>query len=178
MIEAVPLQAGFRLTQIKNSQQDCLLFNPNSYKSMHLNVLCKLLPGAGSLPNQNSVGRSGSSHSREPHHTINKTILKAMKLITILLFAACMQVSAGAFSQTVTLKEKDISLKEIFAKIEVQTGYTFICKSELLSDAKKVTINVTNAPLEEALAICFKEQLLSYKILDKIIDYHSSLRRR
>lgn len=92
-----------------------------------------------------------------------------MKLIAILLFAACMQVSAEGYSQNVTLLEKDAPLKKVFTEIHKQTGYAFFCNETLFENMRSVTIKVKNAPLETALAICLKEQGLAYTIVGKNI---------
>jgi TonB-linked SusC/RagA family outer membrane protein len=92
-----------------------------------------------------------------------------MKLTSLILLAACLQVSARGLSQTLSLKEKNVPLKQVFQKIEQQTGYSFIYKSEVLAGTKNITIQVTNATLEQVLDLCFKDQPLSYKIFDKII---------
>ncbi len=97
-----------------------------------------------------------------------KTLL-IMKLIAIFLFAACLQVSANGYSQRITLSQANSSLKSIFREIENQSGYQFFYKEKLLKQAGKVTINVTNASLEDVLDKCFKGQQLTYAIVDKII---------
>jgi TonB-linked SusC/RagA family outer membrane protein len=107
---------------------------------------------------------------RRPHIASRfKQMLLAMKLTTFLLLAAFLQLSARGLSQTLTLNEKNVPLRQVFQKIEKQTGYTFIYKSELLASTNKVSIRVTNASLDQVLDICFKDQPLSYKIFDKII---------
>jgi TonB-linked SusC/RagA family outer membrane protein len=99
----------------------------------------------------------------------NTKLLRIMRLTSFLILAACLQVSARGLTQTLTLKEDNVPLKQVFQKIEKQTGYTFIYKTEVLANAKNVTINVSNASLEQVLHICFKNQPLSYKIFEKII---------
>lgn len=98
-----------------------------------------------------------------------KKTLLIMKLTAILLFAACMQVSATGFSQKITLSQNNVSLKKVFKEIENQSGYQFFYRDKLLRQAGDVSIHVTNASIEEALNECFKNQPLTYSILDKII---------
>lgn len=92
-----------------------------------------------------------------------------MKLLLIFLFAACLQVSAKGFAQQVNLNEKNISLVKLFEKIKSQTGYQFFYADEVLSGAKKVSVNINNATLTQALDACFKDQPLDYTIADKTI---------
>ncbi len=72
-------------------------------------------------------------------------------------------------AQTVTLTEKNASLETLFKQIERQTGYFFVYRDEWIAQATKITINVKGVSLKEALDICFKEQTLSYIIVDKLI---------
>ncbi|MBL7726374.1 MAG: SusC/RagA family TonB-linked outer membrane protein, partial [Dinghuibacter sp.] len=92
-----------------------------------------------------------------------------MKLTTVLLIAACMQVSASGFSQKVTLKENNATLQKIFSEIRKQTGYQFFYADEALVSAKNVSINIKRASVEEALDICFRNQQLSYTISENTI---------
>ena len=90
-----------------------------------------------------------------------------LRLAAVLLLAACLQVSASA--QSVSLLERDVTLDKVFRKIEQQTGYTFVYRDQLLQQAKKVTIDVKGLSLEKVLELCFKDQPLTYSIIDKTI---------
>lgn len=111
-------------------------------------------------------------------HSVNLSLSKRdgyikslliMKLIIIFIFATCLEVSATGYSQKVTLSKDDASLKTIFNEIEKQSGYNFFYKDKVLKQTKGVSIHVKDVSVEEALNICFKNQPLSYTILDKII---------
>src|ERR1043165_1018633 len=95
--------------------------------------------------------------------------LLIMKLSVIFLLVACLQVSAGGFAQTVTLSEKQASLQKIFREINKQTGFQFFYEDEILKQAGKVDINVTNASVQNVLSICFKAQPLTYSIVGNAI---------
>lgn len=92
-----------------------------------------------------------------------------MKLATILLLATCLQVTANGIGQNVTLSRKGSSLQKLFREINRQTGYQFFYKDDLLNQAGKVDLQVTNAPLEEVLNICFKDLPITYSIVEKTI---------
>ncbi len=92
-----------------------------------------------------------------------------MKLTTVLLIATCLQVSAKSYSQTVTLKENNISLVKVFEEITKQTGYQFFYADEVLSTAKPVNVDIKNAGIRAVLDICFKDQQLDYTISEKTI---------
>ncbi len=92
-----------------------------------------------------------------------------MRLTTVILMAACLQISAAALPQKITLSKQNASLEEVFREIRKQSGYLFLYNNELLQQAKPVSIRVTDAPLEEVLALCFRQQPFSYTVVDKTI---------
>jgi len=99
---------------------------------------------------------------------LTKSLL-IMKFIAILLFATGLQVSATGYSQTITLTQNNVSLKKVFREIEKQSGYQFFYKDRLIRQAGTVSINVRNATVESVLNECFKNQSLSYTLIDKIV---------
>ena len=107
-----------------------------------------------------------------PYWELTKT-LRIMKLTAILLFAAALQVTAkGVAQEKITLSLANTSLEKVFDQIEAQTGFVFIYKDETVKD-KKVSIQVTNATLAQALDICLKGQALTYKIVGKSVAIKS-----
>lgn len=92
-----------------------------------------------------------------------------MKLIPIICLAFCLQVSTGGDAQTVSLSEKNGSLKKVFGKLQKQTGYTFLYSLELLAHAKKITVTLRHVSLQQALDTCFKDQPFTYKLLGRMI---------
>jgi hypothetical protein len=61
---------------------------------------------------------------------ISNQMRKAMKLTSILLLAATLQVSARGYSQNVSLKVKGASLEKVMSEIQRQTGYRFIYEKD------------------------------------------------
>ncbi len=94
---------------------------------------------------------------------------KVMKLTIVLLTTMFLQVSANGLSQSVTLNVKKASIETVFKEIEKQTGYGFLYTKKTLQNTGKVSVNVTNAPLNEVLQLCFNNQNLSYTIQNKTI---------
>lgn len=92
-----------------------------------------------------------------------------MKLAVLLMIAGAMQVSATGFSQNVTLTERNVSLEKVFQKMEQQTGFFFWYESKALRGAKKISLDVTQTPIREALDRCLAGQPYSYTIIDKTI---------
>lgn len=93
--------------------------------------------------------------------------LLVMKLTTLMLIIALVQASAAGFSQ-VRLSTKNASLETVFEKIKKQTGYTFFYDLKDVRDVK-VTVQVNDATLNEALDKCFNGLSLNYEIKDKTI---------
>lgn len=99
---------------------------------------------------------------------IPKTLL-IMKLVSIFMLAACLQVGARGFSQTITLSEKNITLQKLLKKINRQSGFQFFYKDALLNKAGKINIDVKDAPLEQVLDICFRNLPVTYSVVEKTI---------
>jgi len=92
-----------------------------------------------------------------------KTGLK-MKITTVLLFAASLQVCAIGMAQKVSLKFKNDEMSTVFKEIEKQTNFSFVYGEEQLAEAEKITISLKNEKLEVALNLIFKDQPLTYTI--------------
>ncbi|MGF6930280.1 TonB-linked SusC/RagA family outer membrane protein [Chitinophaga sp. W2I13] len=91
-----------------------------------------------------------------------------MKLAVLLIIVST-GISASAHSQTVTLNERNLSLKRIFSLIEKQTGYSFWYDVNLLKEARKVDIRVDKASLPEVMELSLKGQPFHYSIVDNVI---------
>lgn len=98
-----------------------------------------------------------------------KNCFRVMKLTAILLTISLLQVQAEGLSQTVTFSGKNMQLEKVFSVIKQQTGYVFLYTDDVIKDAKKVTLNVKDAQLEEVLKLAFKDQPLGYLIENKTI---------
>jgi len=99
---------------------------------------------------------------------VSKQTLKFMKLIAIILFAACLQVSARGYSQ-ITLSETNVPLQKVFQEIQQQSGYDFVSTYETLQEAGNITVKVRNVSLQKALEECFKGKPLIYVIIGKTV---------
>ncbi|MCK9627614.1 MAG: SusC/RagA family TonB-linked outer membrane protein [Bacteroidales bacterium] len=95
--------------------------------------------------------------------------LKSIRISSVLLLLSFFLISAKTYAQTVTLNTKDASLVIVCTQINQQTGYNFFYKDDYINSAKKVTVNLKNVPLTEALEICFAGQPVTYKITGKTI---------
>lgn len=92
-----------------------------------------------------------------------------MKLVIFLLTTLCFQVQARGYGQVINLTEQNVSLETVLKKIKKQSGFNLVYRSEWMRETKKVTVNLKNATIDDALNICFKNQPLTYELIDKII---------
>ncbi|WP_166437240.1 SusC/RagA family TonB-linked outer membrane protein [Niastella caeni] len=92
-----------------------------------------------------------------------------MKLTSILMLGACMQVAARVHSQTVTYSGKNVPLEKIFTVVEKQTGYVFFYDEAILKDAQPVSIRAENYSLTLFLSCVLNGQPLKYSLQNKTI---------
>src|SRR5215208_1081594 len=97
-----------------------------------------------------------------------KQTLLVMKFTAIFLFVICLQASAKGYSQ-ITLSEKNAPLQKVFKQIHKQSGYDFLYSYELLQLAGRISIDVRNVSLQQALELCLKDKPLAYAIVEKTI---------
>ncbi len=96
-------------------------------------------------------------------------ILRIMNFTAILLFSCSLQIGARVNLKGVTLRVKNAPLDKVFQEIKKQTGYTFMYTEAMLKEAKKVSMEVNNSSIHEALTICFTSQPFTYEIIDKTV---------
>lgn len=66
-------------------------------------------------------------------------------LIVALLASTC------AYCQQVTISGSNLRLEQVFTEIRKQTGFEFICASNILATSRPVTLDVSHAPLQQVL---------------------------
>ncbi|HTD40666.1 MAG TPA: SusC/RagA family TonB-linked outer membrane protein, partial [Mucilaginibacter sp.] len=98
-----------------------------------------------------------------------RKFLLTMKITTFILFLAFMQASASVFSQKITYKENDVSLKMVLNEINKQTGYNVFWSPKSIQNTHKLDVNFQNNSIEEVLDICLKDLKLTYTIEGKSI---------
>lgn len=134
---------------------------------MQLDCYVKTVPVARFLFTRRRFRRQASSPVNGP--CLRNQVIRVMKLTSLLLTLFCLNVSAGAFAQRISLNVKDKSLEKVFDLIEHQTSYTFVYRNEWLTDTKPVNMNITGASIDEVMKTCLKQQPLYYEIIDKTI---------
>ncbi len=92
-----------------------------------------------------------------------------IKMIVALLVITAGQLQAGTFAQTLNIKKSNAPIVDVFREIKKQTGYTVLCKSEVIKNTPHVSVNFTNLPLEKALNTLLPAHGLDYVLEGKSI---------
>jgi TonB-linked SusC/RagA family outer membrane protein len=87
-----------------------------------------------------------------------------MKLTAILIFISLLQASAKSFSQ-VSLNARNVPLVNVLKQIREQTGFTFFYENKDVKD-RRISIQVSNVSLDQALSICLSGSPLDFKIVE------------
>ena len=95
--------------------------------------------------------------------------LLVMRLTVILLFSFCLNVCANGYGQKISITRTNASLQKVFADIRKQAGYHFMYTSDLLEKAGKINLDVKDETIENVLNACFKNQPLTYSIVEKVV---------
>lgn len=99
-----------------------------------------------------------------PRCGLSTKIMLVMKLTTFLVLVTCLQVSATAYSQKVTLSVKKMPLQKVLTEIITQTGVSIVYSERVLQSASPVSIRVKDASVQEVLELCLKGQQVTYAL--------------
>lgn len=102
-------------------------------------------------------------------NTKYRQAVRIMKITAFILLVCTLHVSAGGYSQAISLSEKDVPLTKVFSVIEKQTQFVFLYDVDMVKHGKNVTIAVKNMQLQQVLDLLFKDQPMSYLITGNII---------
>lgn len=90
------------------------------------------------------------------------------KAIYIVLAVLCFNLSA--FSQDISLKNRDITLKEAMEQLKTVSGYSFVFSSMDVDTSKRISLSLKDATIEEAVQQILKGQKdIDYEIQGKKI---------
>src|SRR5687768_9865839 len=99
------------------------------------------------------------SKQKERNKMLAQT-LRVMKLTAILLMVIALQVSASGHAQKLTLDLRNVSLEKVFKDIRKQTGFVFFYEKSILQKTAKISVQVKDVTIEEALKKCLQDQQL------------------
>lgn len=103
-----------------------------------------------------------------PHRRI-PLILRVMKVTTLIIFAAIMQVSASTFAQKITLRQSNVSLKQLFNVIRQQTGYDVLYQTNEFDATQTLNANFKDTPLKDVLDKSLDNRHVQYTIEENTI---------
>ncbi|MCJ8211332.1 SusC/RagA family TonB-linked outer membrane protein [Mucilaginibacter sp. RS28] len=92
-----------------------------------------------------------------------------MKLTIILITIACVQVSARAIAQQININAKNTSLSKVLQIIQQQSGQSIFFDNRQVQKAQVSNVSISNASLQDALAIVLKDQPFAYTIIDNTV---------
>lgn len=96
-------------------------------------------------------------------------LLIMMKLVTIMLLVSFVQVSAASFGQSITVKEKRVTLEKIIKELKKQAGYDVLLSTSKIKSNTLVNAGFNNAPVESVMERILSGKDLTYTIEDKTI---------
>jgi TonB-linked SusC/RagA family outer membrane protein len=92
-----------------------------------------------------------------------------MKLTIILMLFFTFQVTAKSNAQRITIVKNNVSLQEVFAIIEQQTGYHFFYDKDVIQRIDPINVSIKDATLDLALSTCLKDHQLTYSIVSNTV---------
>ncbi|MCK9414952.1 MAG: carboxypeptidase-like regulatory domain-containing protein, partial [Prolixibacteraceae bacterium] len=94
-----------------------------------------------------------------------------MKLLTLMLFAAFVSASASSYSQATkfNLDLKNVSISDVFQKIEEQSEFVILFNEKTFDIKRKVDIAVRDETVDKILDQVFEGEKDAYKIFDRQI---------
>ncbi|GAA4800394.1 TonB-dependent receptor [Olivibacter ginsenosidimutans] len=90
-----------------------------------------------------------------------------MKLTILLIVIFSLNASTKVLSQ-ITIRAEYAPLEDIFSQIEKQSGYHFFYKIKSIKEAS-ASVNIQNAPVQDALKSVLKDQPFEFAIVDKTV---------
>jgi hypothetical protein len=98
---------------------------------------------------------------------LNKIWL-TMKLIILFLSLNVLQISASVYSQksSITVKDRNLTLKEVIEVIEEQTDYRFVFRDNFLDVKETINISAEEKEVEDLLPELFANNNLKYIIFE------------
>src|SRR6478672_10818633 len=97
---------------------------------------------------------------------LQSKVLLAMKLTTLLTFFFTLNVAASGFGQNkISLKVKKTEIGGVLRSIEKQTNYRFLYNDKLDDIRDKVSLNVKEVNISEALDLLLENTRLKYEMM-------------
>ena len=100
-----------------------------------------------------------------------KKLTRIMKLYLAILVITVMQATASVYSQTarLNLKMENATISEVFDAIEKQSEFFFFYNRGQINDQQRVSVDLQNSKIDEALTTVFGKNTVTYEIVGKNI---------
>jgi len=98
-----------------------------------------------------------------PPGYIHKFLL-VMKLTTILIIAAFLQVSAATYAQKVTYKSNKVTLEQMIKEIRKQTGYNVLASGNKIDKIPAKAVDFKDTPIQDVLQTFLAGQPLTFTL--------------
>ena len=94
-----------------------------------------------------------------------------IRITAFFILLGLLQVSASVYSQqtNLILKLENTNIEQVFRKIEEQSKFYFLYRSDLLKEVPPVSIQVNDAKLEDILNKILIPNGFSYEIEDRVV---------
>ncbi len=94
----------------------------------------------------------------------------SMRLSVLFIVLIQFLALSVVYGNEINLKVKDMPLGEVLQKISVETDYFIVfSKEDIKGITKKITLNVTDASIEEVMKICLENTGLKFVLKDKTV---------
>ncbi len=114
-----------------------------------------------------AIQQNGRNHPWQ----MPRQMLLIMRLMSLLMLAFCMQVTARTNGQTISLSVKNATLTEILKQIQLKTGYNIIAEQSLLNNTNKISFTVQNTSVQEVLKLSLKDLPIEFVIENRTIVF-------
>ncbi len=96
---------------------------------------------------------------------------RIMRLTFLIILVGLLEVSASVYSQQtkLSLSMGNVTLEEVFRRIEDNSKYVFFYNAEQVQLDQKVNLNVENQKIEEILTNLLKDKGITFKVVDRRI---------
>lgn len=98
--------------------------------------------------------------------------IRFLALFLVMVVCCSFLVNKGLENVKVTLKLKDVTIKEVLTAIEKKCDYYFTYNSSHFDSHQKMTIMVNNTPLKTVLDKYFTNDTIQYKIIENHIVFY------
>jgi TonB-linked SusC/RagA family outer membrane protein len=134
---------------------------------MHLNTLTKALRNAKLHHHIQQSPVNPPGYPRFDPALIRRIIMR-INVTAFIIALALLHASAKTYSQ-VTLHLKNAPIQQAFSEIKKQTNLVFLYQSDDLQKDMKVTVDVNDVSIEEALTQLFKDLPVTYTVEDQTV---------